>query len=54
MKPQEKAYLAGYRDYLKGVDKSRNPYQYSSNIFMEASWTTGWQAAEKENGTPST
>ena len=48
MKIQAEAEEAGYRDYVSGVKKVRNPYQYTSDIFKQAAWITGWNKAEKE------
>ena len=44
-KPAEKS---GYSDYQRGIDKNRNPFQYTSDIFKQAAWLTGWNKAEKE------
>ena len=45
---QNKAQQAGYRDYNLGIPKNRNPFQYSSDIFKQAAWSSGWVMAEKE------
>jgi len=47
MKIQEAAKEKGRRDYVEGVPKHRNPYQYTSDIFKQAAWLTGWNDAEK-------
>ena len=40
---------AGYEAYYRGIPKTRNPFQYSSNIMKQAWWLTGWQKAEKND-----
>ncbi len=45
---ENKSRSAGYRAYCEGVPKHRNPFQYSSDIFKQAFWVTGWNEAEKE------
>ena len=52
MKTQDKAFESGYRDNCSGVKFNRNPFQYTSNIFMEAAWITGWKKAEKDEKKP--
>lgn len=37
-----------YEDNKKGVPKNRNPYQYTSNVFKQGAWLTGWNRAESE------
>jgi ribosome modulation factor len=49
MKVQDSARKAGVRDHGLGVPKTRNPFQYTSNIFKQAAWLTGWNQAEKEH-----
>jgi len=46
---QEGAKQSGYNDYKSGVPKHRNPFQYTSDIFKQAAWLTGWNQAEKEH-----
>ena len=48
MKIQESAKQAGYQANIEGVKKSRNPFQYTSNIFKQSAWIVGWNKAEKE------
>ena len=45
---QNKTQKAGYRDYNLGVKTDRNPFQYTSDIFKQAAWISGWNQAKKE------
>jgi len=40
---------AGYKAYKAGTARDRNPFQYTSDIFKQAAWLTGWKKAEKED-----
>ncbi len=49
LKIQSGAKKKGYKDYGEGIPKNRNPFQYTSDIFKQAAWLTGWNEAEKES-----
>ena len=48
MNIQKGAEKAGYKAYHEGTPKHRNPFQYTSDIFKQAAWLTGWNKAERD------